>query len=80
MSMKNKPRRGRPILEGKGGIRLMVHVTQEMLEAMDEKARFEKLKDPKIKRADLIRYALAAYFYPPGKRRKADPKKEPTRE
>ena len=54
MNMNNKPRRGRLILEGKGGVRLMVHVTQEMLDSMDEKTRVEKLEDTRIKREDQI--------------------------
>jgi len=58
----------------------MVHVTKEMLAAMNERARVEHLKDRKTKRADLIRFALAAYFFPPGKRRRPDQKREPTKE
>ena len=80
MSMKKKPGRGRPMLEGEGGVRLMLHVTPDMLATIDERTRVEKQKDGKIKRADLLRYALAAYFYPPGKRRKLDSKREPTKE
>ena len=80
MSMKKKQGRGRPILEGEGGVRLMLHVTPEMLANINERTRVEKLKNEKIKRADLLRYALAAYFYPPGKRRKLDTKREPTKE
>lgn len=80
MTMKKKPGRGRPMLEGEGGIRMNIHVTQEMLDAINERTRVEKQKDQKLKRADLVRFALAAYFYPPGKRRKADPRREPARE
>ena len=80
MTMKKKPGRGRPKLEEVGGVRLMVHVTQEMLAAMNERAKVEHLNDPKVKRADLIRFALAAYFFPPGKRRRPDQKREPTKE
>ena len=80
MTMKKKRGRGRPVLEEVGGVRLMVHVTEEMLAAMNERARVEHLKDPKVKRADLIRFALAAYFFPPGKRRRPDQKREPARE
>ena len=80
MSMKKKQGRGRPVLEGEGGIRLMVHVTQELLEAINEKTKAEQVKNPKRKRADVIRTALRAYFFPPGKRRVSDPKREPAKE
>ncbi len=80
MSMKKKQGRGRPILEGEGGVRLMLHVTQDLLATINERTKVEKLKNEKIKRADLLRYALAAYFYPPGKRRKLDQKREPPRQ
>ena len=80
MSMKKKPGRGRPVLEGEGGIRLMVHVTQELLDAINERTKAEKLKDSRKKRADVIRTALRAYFFPPGKRRVSDPKREPSKE
>lgn len=58
----------------------MLHVTADMLATINERTRVEKLKDEKLKRADLLRFALSAYFYPPGKRRKLDPKREPTKE
>lgn len=77
---KKKKGPGRPVLEEVGGKRFMVHVTPDLLEAMNERARVEHLKDPKIKRADLVRFALAAYFFPPGKRRRPDQKREPAKE
>lgn len=80
MSMKNKPGRGRPMLEGEGGVRMMLHVTTELLEAIKERTKVEQLKDSRLKRADVIRTALRAYFFPPGKRRKLDPKREPSKE
>ncbi len=80
MPMKKKPGRGRPMLEGEGGVRLMLHVTPELLGAINEKTKAEQLKDPKIKRADVIRTALRAHFFPPGKRRVSDPKREPAKE
>lgn len=81
MSMIKKIKgRGRPKLDEVGGVRQTIHVTQEMLAAMDEKTKAEQLKDPKIKRADLIRFALAAYFFPPGKRRRPDQKREKAKE
>ena len=80
MTMKKKRGRGRPILEDVGGKRFNIHVTEEMRAAMDERTRVEQLKDPKIKRADLVRFALAAYFFPPGKRRRPDQKRGPAKE
>lgn len=80
MTMKKKPGRGRPILEGEGGVRLMLHVTFELLEAINAKTKEAKEKKPKTKRADVLRTALRAYFFPPGKRRVSDPKREPTKE
>lgn len=80
MSMKKKQGRGRPMLEGEGGVRLMLHVTPDLLEAINEKTKAEKEKKPKIKRADVLRTALRAYFFPPGKRRVSDPKREPAKE
>jgi hypothetical protein len=76
MSMKKKQGRGRPILEGEGGVRLMLHVTPELLEAINEKTKAVKEKKPKTKRADVLRTALRAYFFPEGKRRVSDPKRE----
>jgi hypothetical protein len=80
MSMKKKQGRGRPVLEGEGGIRLMLHVTSELLEAINEKTKAEQVKKPKTKRADVLRAALRAYFFPPGKRRVSDPKREPPKQ
>jgi hypothetical protein len=82
MTMKDKKKkgRGRPKLEDVGGVRRMVHITKEMLAAINERTKAEQLKDPKIKGADLIRFALAAYFFPPGKRRRPDQKREPSKE
>lgn len=80
MSVKKKQGRGRPMLEGKGGVRLMLHVTHEMLAIINERTKFEQLSGEKVKRADLLRFAIVAYFYPKGKRRKLDQKRELTKE
>ncbi len=42
----------------------MLHVTPEMLATINERTRVEKIKNEKIKRADLLRYALAGLFLP----------------
>jgi hypothetical protein len=80
MPMKKNQGRGRPMLEGEGGVRLMLHVTPDLLEAINERTKEAKLKDSKKKRADVLRTALRAYFFPPGKRRVSDPKREPAKE
>lgn len=60
-----KQKRGR---KGFGGIRIMVHLTEEILKALE--VEVERQKDDRVTRAELIRRALEAQYL--GKRRKSD--------
>ena len=66
MPMNKKKGRGRPKFEG--GIRIMVHLTSSLAEALKKR----QLENPKVKRAKLIRSLLRAQLFPPGKRREKD--------
>ena len=60
-----KQKRGR---KGFGGIRIMVHLTEEILKALETEV--ERRKDDRVTRAELIRRALEAQYL--GKRRQSD--------
>jgi hypothetical protein len=46
--------------KGFGGIRIVVHLTEEILKALD--AEVERRKDDRISRAELIRRAIEARY------------------
>lgn len=60
-----KTKRGR---KGFGGIRVMVHLTEDILKALE--VEVERQKGDRVTRAELIRRALEAQYL--GKRRKSD--------
>lgn len=60
-----KAKRGR---KGFGGIRVMVHLTQEILDALDKSVKANEAD--RLTRAELIRRSLEATYL--GRRRKAD--------
>ena len=75
MSVEKKRGRGQPRLDGRRrGIRLMIHITRDLLIAIDLQTKAAQKLDPKTKRADVIRDALYGHFFPVGKRRAADRK------
>jgi len=80
MSAEKKKGRGQPRLDGRRkGIRVMLHITRDLLVAIEARTKLEKIKDSKTKRADVIRNALYGHFFPEGKRRVLDRKMEPPR-
>ena len=64
MNMQKKPHGRR----GFGGIRIVVHLTAEILKALEMEV--ERQKEDRITRAELIRRAIEAQYL--GKRRKTD--------
>jgi hypothetical protein len=80
MSVEKKKGRGQPRLDGRRkGIRIILHITRDLLGAINAKTKLAQIKDPKTKRADVIRNALFGHFFPEGKRRLLDQKMESPR-
>ena len=78
MSVEKKKGRGQPRLDGRRkGKRIMLHITRDLLGAIEARTKLAQIKDPKTKRADIIRNALFGHFFPEGKRRVLDRKMEP---